>query len=232
MFGGGLKVDLTLFAYGGIHWAALESIVREYALAPKVGIDLQLHGVYGDALISRSRSREMSRFLDERDSDVLVMVDRDIAWSPGDLTRMAKRAHREDAIVGGVYSCRAFGSGAQRLVATNFVHGGDKLHYAEYLATGFIAFPRRAMQRVLRHCQGRTDDFRVQRCKPDVVPNVAYWDFFRPFVLDGEYLSEDYAALARARTAAVSIYASENPVITHWGEYGFTLNDVTRGGSK
>lgn len=217
------------------------SIVREIQLAGKLGSGVDLHhvAIADDALISRSRSRACATFL-ESGQDVLFMLDHDIEFLPGDLLATARRAHRENAVVGGLYSCRAFGKGQSSRTGDTgdieFVPGRDNLIEAECLATGFMAIPRKLLLRVQEQMLTSEDpDLRVQHCAADVAN--PYTDLFRCFTVPmderrkisrqgtHEYLSEDYAWCIRVRAAGFKCFLYEKPTLTHWGKHGFTIRD-------
>lgn len=138
-----IKVVLGLFSYGGLEEATLDSVLAELSFASQHGKQVLYHRISGDALIERSRSRALGKFL-ESEGDVMVMVDHDIQWRPGDLIHVAEQAVKENALVGGLYCKRAFGKGwSSRVPPSGGVEFGKPgLLETPALATGFMAIPR------------------------------------------------------------------------------------------
>lgn len=134
---------LGLFSYGGLEEATLDSTLGELGWCTQNGKNILYHRISGDALIERSRSRSLGKFL-ETGADVIVMIDHDIQWRPGDLWHVAEQAVEKDALVGGLYCKRAFGKGWSSRVppsgGTQF--GVPGLMETPALATGFMAIPR------------------------------------------------------------------------------------------
>ena len=183
----------------------------------------------GDANIDRARSKVVSWFLQEsRETagDVVMMVDADNSWVPGDLSHIAKRALEYNAVVGGIYPKRAFNQGvAMRLAegATGvYTIGQDALISAEFVGTGFIAIPRTILEvlsKTLEVCIGTDSD-----------PHPTYQPFFMPYVLrtklGNEYPTDDQAFCARVREAGFDVYASTYPRLHHDGVYRYRLVDT------
>lgn len=209
---------LWLFAYGGISALTHCSVLSEML---EWGDNLTHNVMREDALISRSRSKVASWFLQtdrKVAGDVLLMVDHDISWEPGDLSLIARRALEHQAIVGGIYSKRTFGEGpAIRVNDTGtFQMGDDALINCDYVSTGFVAIPRAILQAVAADMPLTHD---------------GYWPLFLPFVVtdrDGKtvYLSEDWAFCHRAQAAGFRVLASTGPKLVHEGLHGYRLVDA------
>ena len=165
----------------------------------------------GDALISRSRSRVLGNFYYQKHSDVLVMVDHDIEWRPGDLCHIAEQAFEQNALVGGLYCKRAFKRGwASTLKAEGAVRFGEapgQLLQTPSLATGFLAIPYKAIEAIVEnlyidspaylarmeelHKDGRIGemlllhDLSISKIQDGAwqTPEFDYFDFFRCFRL-------------------------------------------------
>lgn len=232
MFDRRLRVNWVLFGYGGVEPATYVAAVDELAAQATNGVAYVHDLVWQDALISRSRSRAASAFLADRSKgDVLAFVDHDVAWATGDLAYVAKKAHREDAWVAGLYSVRAFGKGtSSRGVSqgTVFYPGGDRLFEAKYLATGFMAMSRKSLEKVVAGLESHPDKDGLGMQKFSDGTSEAWWDIFRPFVWEGSYLSEDYAACQRAEVAGVPRWISERPTLLHYGNHGYSVADSVR----
>lgn len=200
------KTLIALFSYSGVDEHTHEALLREVLHCAKKGVNINYARISGDALIERSRSRAIGQFL-KSDNDVMVMIDHDISWSPGDACEVARIAYENNALVGGLYCKRAFGQGwASRI---NFVGGvefgkqDDNLVECDGLATGFMAIPRKIaedmrdklnidgdhMKQLLADANGDVNkivnllDVSVGYIKDGAykVANFEYYDFFRCF---------------------------------------------------
>jgi hypothetical protein len=245
-----VKINLQVFSYAGIESATMQCILREIFWASQNNVQIELGNTSEDALISRARSRAASRFFAD-DCDVMVMVDRDIIWEPGNVSYMAEAAAEKGALVGGLYPCRAYAQGvASRLAAegVNFVQGGSAFHAAEYLATGFLAIPRSALVRMLTALGGGvTPEDAIRQCRGLGAGDPAFYDFFRPISVpatklatplppeseaDFEYLSEDFAFCYRAANAGVPRLLWEFPRLKHIGRVPLSPADGQRPPAK
>lgn len=236
-----MNVAIQLFGYGGIEPTAHDAIFGEFTHAANSDITWAHRVVYDDALIERARSVNMSRALHSK-ADVIVQIDHDIQWVPGDVGALARKALAENAIVGGLYPCRSYQRGFSSRLQTQAVKwttGGEKLHPAEYVATGFMAVSKRAVERIIAVCMhpDASPEMKVTECIGVERAEESFWDLFRcmttPCTLPGsegknENLSEDWSFCARARFAEVPLFLYERPLLRHWGRYGFTFNDGIR----
>jgi hypothetical protein len=138
-----VKTVLGLFSYGGVQEGTVDCVLGELSYASANQRMTAYHRISGDALISRSRSRALGKFM-ESEADVMVMIDHDIVWRPGDMAHIADAAHNEKALVGGLYCKRAMGKGWSSRVPVNGAveFGKPGLIGTPALATGFLAIPR------------------------------------------------------------------------------------------
>lgn len=215
---------LWLLAYAGITAGTHVSIIQELRDWPNLR-----HAVLpGESLLDRVRSRVASLFLqaDRREAgDVVLFVDSDISWQPGDLSHLARRALEQNAIVGGIYPKRTFGEGSAirfGQVTGSWQIGQDALIPAEYVGNGFIAIPRAIAQAVA-----------------DTMPLVRegqyrYWPMFLSQAVevthDGEtgheFLPEDYSFQHRAKALGFRCFADTYPRLRHEGHYVYRLVDA------
>jgi len=142
-----MKVSLALFSYGGVYEGTVDCILGELHHASQHKVNVCYQRISGDALIERSRSRALGKFM-ESDLDVMVMIDHDISWRPGDALHIAERAYKDNALVGGLYCKRAFKKGwASRVQFDGQVKFGEPgLLETPALATGFMAIPRKVVE--------------------------------------------------------------------------------------
>lgn len=208
------RATLWLCAYNGLTVATHLCIVKELL---SWGSNLSYHVKGGDANIDRARSKVASWFLlepPEEAGDVLLMVDSDNAWQEGDLAYIAKRALERNAVVGGIYPKRAFNAGpAMRVeeeVTGSLTMGSEDLIPAAFVGTGFIAIPRAILRAVA---------ITLPTVKGDFKP------FFMPYIVDGEYPTDDWAFCARVRELGLPVLASTYPHVTHEGSYLYRMVD-------
>lgn len=257
---GNLKIDINLFSYGGVDEETVDSILGEVQFAAGLkDVKLSYGRISGDALITRSRSRVASSFLERNSSDVLFMIDRDVSWNPGDLVDTASLAHEMNSIVGGLYSKRSFGGGFSSRIPIDKMKENPTLKIgekgiveADCVATGFMAIPRHVLFKILTRLErdhnwdpgGLAEldhDYYTYGDWPYIEkvydgPSFSYYDFFSCFVsnhtvLEGkrEFLSEDWAFCRRWQMLGGKCYISTKPVITHKGDYGFLPSDAVKG---
>lgn len=225
-----MKFTLQLYSYGGVCENTVDSLFMEIGTSQGGAMYSRISG---DALISRSRSRGLSRFLKQDDfDDVLVMVDHDLQWQAGAAKFIAQQAYDKNAIVGGIYSKRNIGAGFSSRLPQNqqFLIGGDDLVEVPYVATGFMAIPKTVALEVL--AQNPLDDLHL--VTDGFTEEHQYYNFFSCMVTEHtlvpdmmEYLSEDWAFCKRATAAGCKVFASSHPKLTHYGEYGFTPMHAT-----
>jgi len=228
-----MKIVVIQFIYGGVAPAAAFSQLQ---LANHCGVNripLVLSPYGGDALISRSRSRVLSRFLAEKKGDVLLMLDHDIQFAPEDAVGVCELAVREQCVAAAGYPWRTAskaGWGGRLPTGKLPIVGQDEVVDATYLGSGFMAVSIVAAEKTLAACLNHADaNMKLTACdEPVGSPQKTFWDFFRCFVhkqADGrnEYLSEDWAFCERARFAGVPIRLWLKPQLRHYGDHGFVL---------
>lgn len=249
-----LKVMLAVFSYSGLEEKTHECIIQEIAHCQANNKRIEYSRVSGDALIARSRSRSVGgRFL-STDCDVVVMIDHDIVWNPGEAWDLGKLAFEQNAVVGGMYCKRTFGQGwASRIsmkVGHEYAFGLPGLIEADAVATGFMAIPREILQGVIDrldvdggYFQARLDqgadaalfqDLSVGRIVEGAYKDATqdYYDLFRCFRLPNpkgremyQFLSEDYAFCKRVQACGYKTYISTKPLLKHIGSHAYSVTD-------
>lgn len=222
-------IELQMIPYGGVHWVTTSSICRELIISSRTDHSLRLNISDGDSLLPRRRSVALSQFYEATKGDVIVTVDHDISWRPGNVIAMAERALELDAIVGGLYSKRAVGQGfgSRFQKPEGEVHiPSDRMLDAQWVASGFMAIPRRVVRKMIEN----PDTAMLKRCWDG---KFEYWDFYHTMTMPHparpelhEYLSEDWALCERARRCGVEIKIDLRPVLIHIGERGFNVGDA------
>lgn len=217
------RPTLVVMAYGGLSSPTTKAMIAELSDSP-VGWILKF--ATEDAAIDRARSTVATEFLDSPSgSDVLVMVDHDIEWAPGDLAHIAAKAAEHKAVVGGIVSKRLIGKGFGGRFGDGKRHEFGTSELVELGEGGYVGGAFMAIHRY------------VLEVLSEVNPKVrtGFHPFFLPMVRFNErlgaheYLSEDWAFCERAKRSGLKVYASLKPVTTHWGEYGYTaLSGVIR----
>ena len=229
-----MRTHIALFSYGGVQGHTFDCVLDE--LAKFTGKDEAFFSrPIDDALISRSRSKMASQFLDGP-CDVLFMLDHDIGFATGDLIATCRKALETAALVGGLYALKAFGKGFSSRLAEKrgeVAIGTDALLRATYLASGFVAIPRAALEKMVDKLPSAAEPFKLSRCTH--APEELFYDFFRPIVtpstlMEGklEYLSEDWAFSARAAHCGVESFVYLKPRLRHHGDFGFSVQDAVR----
>ncbi len=176
-----------------------------------------------DALVSRSRSIALSRFLKRDDCDVFLSIDTDIVFQPKDALALCAAARESQAIVCGLYKVRSDGVGAK---PSSIVPRGvtvdslsDELVPLRYGATGFMAIPFNVAHLVAA---------KLPLCHQG--EEWAFWPAFMPMCGvddDGNdiYLGEDYAFCERAALEGVPTYALPNVRLGHVGSRMYEFAD-------
>lgn len=207
---------IAVFAYDGFVTVNLMSaLIVETSRWKNVAIWTES----GDALISRTRSKIATQFLEQGLGDVLVMIDHDINWAPGDLVSLVNACKQVKGIVGGVYPKRGFGIGVPaRLLTTDPVQfGSDALAPAQHIGTGFMAIHRKALEKIAADLP-----MTIHRFKPIFATELYQ---FPDDPGKWEYFSEDYAFCQRAIDKKVKVFAYLKPTLTHYGHHMYRMVD-------
>lgn len=224
-------ITLQILPYGGINGRTVSCIFAETVVSRQRGHTIRLNCADGDSLLPRRRSVVLSEFYYKCKDDVLITIDHDISWRPGDAVAIAERALENDAIVGGLYCKRAFGQGWGSRIGANkeplkFNIPSNEVLDAIYVASGFMAIPRVVIRKMLED----PEKAMLKKCWDS---KFEYWDFYhtmsiphptRPELM--EYISEDWAFCERAKKFGVKCLIDLRPVLLHWGEHGYNVGDA------
>ena len=218
-----MKIFLGSVVYREVRMPHYWSMLRLREFCTKHGIELEEGIVRGDALVSRSRSIAASAFL-RSDADVMISIDADIEFAPIDAIALCKKALEYD-IIGGLYMTRNLHTQPALMLPDHEVTFDANAEPVEvpYVSTGFLATSRKpfeALTNSLPLCHQTWGE-------------TAFWPFYMPFLKewpeDGHiYLSEDWAFVERAREAGFACYLDPSIRLTHWGDHGYTLEDLIR----
>ena len=235
---GKLKVMLAVHVYGDVCGETVKCLVSELQVDRQ---DLHWDVVFpaSDALVSRLRSEVVTRAI-QGGHDVLVWLDHDMVWTPGDLAGLVKHCAEVQGAVGALIPFRAewmFGRGfAWRplpgIRGAEARLGADRLVPAEKVGGGFVAFWVPALTRMVEELEKSPDPaLKVSRCRSAV--EGFFWDVCRPVAVPygpGEdllnYLSEDWALLMRLQACGVKVFVWTKPLIRHIGSKQYSAADA------
>lgn len=195
----------------------MRSLIRDARRWP----NLSIWDKSKDALISRARSDVATDFLKQGNGDVLIMVDHDIGWEPGDLEHLTRVCLDLECVVGGVFPKRGFGLGVPIRWGQygEYVVPDDRVVECSAVATGFFAVHRKVLEAMAPTLPMTTAGYRTffeQRSR-DVGREDGLWDD----------LSEDYDFCEKARALGFKVFADLRPQLTHFGSHLFSLVDST-----
>ena len=191
-------------------------------------IIVQTVTIPGDALISRSRSILGSVFLRSQ-CDVLLSVDSDIYFDPGQAVEMVERCYRGKDVIAGLYLTRSIQSQPAAMLPPHPVTFQPNASPVEapFVSTGFMAtrhsvFAKLAKDLPLCHVGWENGGMKT-----------SFYPFYQPYVIpwpgdENMYLSEDWAFCQRARDAGFKIWLDPTVRLGHLGQVMFTLEDLIR----
>lgn len=181
---------------------------------------------HNDALVSRSRSLALSRFLRGSDSDVMLFVDTDIVFSTTDVDRVVALAREKKSIAGGAYSVRR---AHEAWPAIRFKPGTPKVTFGprgepivvDYVSGGFMAIHKDVLQKLSET---------MPLCTAGSSSRQPLWFFCQPFAHkygeEWEPLSEDWALCQRAQDAGFEIWLDTRVALGHLGVKLYKLSQM------
>jgi hypothetical protein len=199
-------------------------------LSDEKGWRLQIVQPAQDALIDRARAMTAQNFLEKMpEFEVLIMLDHDITWAgprtdyEGDLCHLARKCAETRGIVGALVSKKVRDQGVATFWKREGEHqlGQDGITDVWYVGAAFTAYHRDALQRVSDATEIAAPGFR-----PIFMPIVVPFPTQPRSVLPPQlnlHLSEDWAFCHRARELGIESYVAFKPLITHHGNYGYTV---------
>lgn len=222
------NIALQMIPYGGVYGHTVSALVAElFHINNGPRNEVGFVNTMGDSLLPRRRSIVLSQFANSK-YDVIVTLDHDLSWTPGNAERVAEKALELGTIVGGLYSKRQKGRGwGSRLMSgtTDFKIPSDRVIDADYLGSGFMAIPQIVVRKMLEDPAKHG----LTKCQND---KVVFWDFYHTITVPhvnisdtSEYLSEDWAFCYRAKLAGFQPKIDLIPKIYHFGDVGFHAGD-------
>lgn len=178
----------------------------------------------GDALISRIRSTQATRFLHNPSmGDVLLFIDTDIVFEPHQAVELATLCYQGYPVIGGLYVTRH----PDQPKATIRLKPGTEVDVSgsaeplevTFASTGFFAIHRKVLEDMAQT---------MPLCHPG--DRAEMYPFFMPMTYDKEgtweYLSEDWAFCERARDHGHKTYIASSVLVGHLGERIYWVNDL------
>lgn len=186
------------------------------------GIDYEYAVVPGDALVSRSRSLAASLFL-RSDADVMLMIDSDIQFRAEDAVAICYKA-LDKRLIAAMYLTRNISAQPAMMLPEEPVMFEPNAQPVEapFISTGFMAVHRGVFAKLAEELPLCHRDW------TDKGVDTSFYPFFMPFVMDGMYLSEDWAFVQRAREAGFPAYLDPSIRLGHVATEVKTLEDLAR----
>lgn len=198
------RASVLLCAYRGV------SIQTMKPLLTLAGSGWRIQPKWGDALISRIRSKIVTEWWARTADDVFLMLDDDIVFKPADADRIVAQARETRSIVCAAYPVR---DGTYLAVRTGdgtepAIGPGLPLKEIEYGSTGFMAVHRSVIDKLVPTL------LLCHESEP-----WAFRPFFMPMLVPmGDvtaYLSEDWAFCERARQVGCEIWLDPTIELQH-----------------
>jgi len=220
---GFLDFVIGTHAQNDVHASTALSIQRLYPRGHKFFWDVR--GAGGAA---RTRNVICTKFMQQKPSDYLIFVDRDIIFEPTDIQYILDDL-KEYKLVGGCYAVK---DGTQLASYGKEGHGGvtldRKVREVQWLATGFMGIHRTLLEEMVEKLnlplmhKGQWSEaypFFAQRPAKD---EVGEWI----------WLTEDYDFCDKARQVGVKPYIDTKVQVRHVGDYAYTVSEVVENGLK
>ena len=197
------------------------SLIRTIDLLKSKGIDTEIHFL-PNQIVTRARNILAHRFMQGSCSH-LFFIDADIQWNPEDVLRLLN--HKKEICIG-LYANKTYLDNVKsdnrfkkiqyssRFFTENNTMNNDKLMEIKYGATGFMMIERRVFEDTI-----------------DLAPEYKYNndtlnDYFPCKVVDGDYLTEDYAFCEMWRKKGGKVWADLSICLNHEGWHSFHGNPL------
>lgn len=204
-----LDFIIGLCAYNNIRGECFKSI---QALHEETGWKFKCYVQLWDALIGRSRSIVATRFLDKKESDILLYVDSDIQFTPEDIRKIIDGQRKGyDILTGGYLKS----DGYLALRTLNDIRVKDmkvgQIYPIEYGSTGFFSISRKALEKMV-------SDLGLPLLHEDE-PEARCYPFFesgRDFSGRHKfYISEDWDFCEKCKNAGFQTYWHTGVLVCH-----------------
>jgi hypothetical protein len=228
--------------YGGLlHQGYVESITQLITYAPPHGFDVMLVMNGHDSLITRSRNKLVSVFLDMPQATHLMFIDADIVFKPEYIKRML---NFEQDLVAGIYPVKSIdwlsvqkklapGMTQDQLQDAGLNYVGlpypknegeerDGFVTAAYAGTGFKLIKRGVFERMIQ-AYPETHYHAAQTYPRTHANSGNQYALFECMIdpMTGVYLSEDFAFCQRWRKLGGQIWLDTQSPLMHIGAYKY-----------
>jgi hypothetical protein len=185
----------------------LDAMRAEVPHLDAAGLDHKMVWEVGCPYISEARAKMLHRALHEADAEIVVFLDHDLSWKPGDLTKLVRT---EGEVVAGLYRFKypdveymgTVEAGRDRYPIVRESDGALK---AVRVPAGFLKITRSAVQRFMRRY-------------PELIygdPVKPHIDLFNHGAHKGVWWGEDYAFSRRWRAMRREIWVVPDLDLTH-----------------
>ncbi|MDD3030101.1 MAG: hypothetical protein PHS57_07470 [Alphaproteobacteria bacterium] len=228
--------------YGGVVFQGyMESVLRLMVYASQNDFEVSLALLGGDSLITRSRNKLVSAFLDMPQATHLMFIDADISFLPEDIHRMLKLGQD---VVAGVYPIKNYDWDQARKKMKPEMDSRDLaesgLHFVGlpcplkerevsgdfvtgvYAGTGFMLIARAALKRMIKAYPETKYDVAHVYPMPAHASDHQY-ALFDCMIEPGTqiYLSEDFTFCRRWRDIGGQIWLDTKSRLAHDGTFRF-----------
>ena len=197
------------------------------------GENVRWQPLWGDAAVARARSILATRFYDDPDLEIMMMIDDDIVFKPADFWKVIEGARRTREIYSAGYMKHAanatlasagFKDGAPIIIQPQAEPLPTEIRYA---AAGFTAVHRDVIEAIARRESFTCADgaYRLHRCGLGAQePMIPFFNTFTVQDPDGSYiwLSEDFAFCELAQQVGSKIWLDRSIVLGHMTEHALT----------
>jgi len=228
-------------SYGGqVSSLYATSLMRlQQACAQKGNIDLTVHLLSGDALITRARQNILAHFLENPLATHLLFVDADIAFTPDQVFRLLDF---NVEMAAGVYPTKKINwsrvgemakAGREPLESTSLsyvlefddphrIAAKDGFAKVRYAGTGFMVIQRAALMRMVDRYP-ELHYLREHQAEDPLKGSKWRFAFFNCMIDEstGIYLSEDFSFCRRWTDMGGEIWADLQSRLTHVGSLAF-----------
>ncbi len=186
----------------------LKSLMSLQETFLEIGVDHDFLFIENESLIQRARNNAAARFL-ALDYEKLLFIDADIEFTPQDVETLW---NMNEKVAVAAYPMKKPGSDLTAWKGGKLVKLDEleDITPVDYAGTGFMMIDRSVLEGMKNypHIEGRPEGGTIET-----------YAWFNPRVVNGVYLSEDYAFCLDCRE---QIMLNSTIRLTHWGSFGYT----------
>lgn len=225
------KVSVALCAHRDVKVSVWENL---WSLGGCPNPKVTIRVIDGDALISRSRSRAATWFLEKTDDDLLMFIDDDVKISAFDASTLMQEAYQLNLpIVGAAYVTKSKNKPGFAIRPledkVNLMFGKEgHIYEVRSVSTGCMVIRREVLKEFVK-------SGKAPKCKHG---EIYYYPFFQheKMIVNGEWedMSEDWYFTEVARKLGFKVYCDTTIKTAHIGNYEYTWDDIVevRNGSR